>query len=289
MNLKSNHAFLKWSAALAAVQIIFFSTAVSAKPAFHWSPGKLSVEQMQATQTSHTFSVTPSRNMHGVIVRVVPELMPWVTVSPASLDDLQKDQPVEIKLNINLPPEAPEGTYEGTIQLRENIVGQPQRNLAKPLPIKLVITEREDNGLPPDPGEEGRRTLLGVDSDDDGVRDDIQRYIHSAYIDDETVQMALTEVAKQYQALLAQADDPDAAFNHATRNARHGECLDFLKGEEAADILAGLKAEILNTRERSLAYIAYNENLAGEMILGRPLTEWADSCAFSVETTGEVQ
>ena len=34
------------------------------------------------------------------------------------------------------------------------------------------------DGIPPDPGRrEGNRTLLGVDSDNDGVRDDVQRYI----------------------------------------------------------------------------------------------------------------
>jgi len=31
--------------------------------------------------------------------------------------------------------------------------------------------------LPPNPGEAGKATLQGIDSDNDGVRDDIQRYI----------------------------------------------------------------------------------------------------------------
>ncbi|UXY15498.1 hypothetical protein N8I74_00335 [Chitiniphilus purpureus] len=35
------------------------------------------------------------------------------------------------------------------------------------------------NGIkvPPDPGAEGRRTLAGIDSDNDGVRDDVQRFL----------------------------------------------------------------------------------------------------------------
>ncbi|MCF6156788.1 MAG: hypothetical protein E3K36_16465 [Candidatus Brocadia sp.] len=31
--------------------------------------------------------------------------------------------------------------------------------------------------LPPDPGKAGKETLLGIDTDGDGVRDDIQRRI----------------------------------------------------------------------------------------------------------------
>ena len=32
--------------------------------------------------------------------------------------------------------------------------------------------------LPPDPGKAGKETLLGIDTDSDGVCDDIQRYIY---------------------------------------------------------------------------------------------------------------
>ena len=38
-------------------------------------------------------------------------------------------------------------------------------------------------GLPPDPGEAGRRTLAGIDSDRDGIRDDLQRYVALTYGD----------------------------------------------------------------------------------------------------------
>jgi len=37
--------------------------------------------------------------------------------------------------------------------------------------------------LPPDPGSAGRATLEGIDSDGDGVRDDIQRFIELNYPD----------------------------------------------------------------------------------------------------------
>jgi hypothetical protein len=68
--------------------------------------------------------------------------------------------------------------------------------------------------------------------------------------------------------------------------ARHGECLFYLKDEESFDIIDALLAKILNTRERSIAYIKYSDNLGGRIISGAPQKEWNDSCSFDVDDTG---
>ena len=150
------------------------------------------------------------------------------------------------------------------------------------LTIILMFTgiASADQSLPPDPGEAGKQTLLGIDSDNDGIRDDIQRYISLTYPDDEKIRLAITQIAIEYQGLLSQADDKKSAFYHATRLSRHGECLDYFAGEVSGEIIAALKAEILNTRERSLAYIKFSDSLGGTMIIGRPLKEWKNSCNF---------
>ncbi|RPI69998.1 MAG: hypothetical protein EHM38_06885, partial [Geobacteraceae bacterium] len=108
--------------------------------------------------------------------------------------------------------------------------------------------------LPTDPGRVGKQGLNGIDADNDGVRDDIQRYLSVEYPDDEKVRLVMTQVTIEYQKLLAESNDPEAAVLHATRLARHGECLDYLVGDAARTMLARLKAEILNTQERSRAY-----------------------------------
>jgi hypothetical protein len=234
--------------------LLFLSAPLYAKPIIEWKPSNLNIEQMQGTQSIHIATVKFTNDIQGVVARVVPELQQWVTVSPASIGDLHNGQIIDITITVNLSPDATIGTFEGVIQLRQSVAGKSQNTIAKPLPITLTITKLVDDGLPPDPGEAGNQTLLGIDSDTDGVRDDIQRYIYFTYPNEEKVKLALTEVAKQYQTLLLQADDPDAVFNNATKMARHGECLDFIKGEIAADILAALRAKILNTRDRSLEY-----------------------------------
>jgi len=140
--------------------------------------------------------------------------------------------------------------------------------------------------LPPDPGKEGKKTLLGIDSDGDGIRDDIQRYIYFTYPDDEKLRLGLTYYAKEFQGILADADDREAAYEHAIKMARHGECLNYLKGDDSIYIERALDAEILNTRERSIAYITYSNNLGGRVIDGAPLKEWKDSCSFDVDAPG---
>lgn len=168
-------------------------------------------------------------------------------------------------------------------------IRQNRRYPFEPSSLTWEIQSRSRVDLPPDPGEEGKQTLLGLDSDSDGVRDDIQRYIYYAHPNDEKIRVALTQIAIEYQGLLSQASDPDAAFTHATRLARHGECLFYIQGETSSDTRAALKAEFLNTRERSLAYINYSNTLGGEIILGAPVQDWKNSCNFDVDAIGGVQ
>ena len=262
---------------------------VIARPVISWNPTKIEIEQMQGTQSIHTVTVKSTKDFQGIIARVVPELQSWVSISPANIGFIQKDNDLQLTVTINVAPNAIVGVYDGVIQLKQATVGENQRVIAEPLPITLVITEQENNELPPDPGEAGMQTLLGVDSDSDGVRDDIQRYIYFTYPNNEKVRMALTQIAIEYQGLLSEASDPDAAFNHATRMARHGECLFYIQGEASLDARAALKAEILNTRERSIAYITYSNELGGEIILGAPVQDWKNSCNFDVDSIGGAQ
>lgn len=53
--------------------------------------------------------------------------------------------------------------------------------------------------LPPDPGELGKLTLEGIDSDGDGVRDDVQRWIAITHVNRPAVVVtAITQLAQAY-------------------------------------------------------------------------------------------
>jgi hypothetical protein len=269
--------------------LLLFGSPSHAIPTLQWNPGKLSIEQMQGTQSTHTVTVTATENGQDIVIQSVPALQKWLVISPRSLRTLQKGQSIELVIAINIPSNEPVGVYDGVIELKQQLAGQPRKTLAKPLPIKLAITPFVNSGLPPDPGEAGKQTLLGIDSDGDGVRDDVQRYIALTYPDEPKVRAALTQFANQYQGLLPQADDRDAAYNHAVKLMRHLDCLVGIKGEDFIKISPALRAVILNTRQRSLAYIKFSDNLGGQQITSTPLKEWKTACAFDVDAVGGVQ
>lgn len=143
----------------------------------------------------------------------------------------------------------------------------------------------DEINLPPDPGIEGKETLLGIDSDNDGVRDDIQRYIHLTYPQEEKVRLALFQIAKNYQELLPNASIPEIAYKHFVKLTRSRVCLFFIKDDyrAAIDIRRALQAEILNTKERSIRYIEFDNNLAGKTTAFPPENEWKNCCSFDVD------
>ena len=59
-----------------------------------------------------------------------------------------------------------------------------------------------NSGMPPHPGEEGKQTVIGIDSDGDGVRDDIQIAIAKLIPDDPQKRAAAMFLARTSQDLL---------------------------------------------------------------------------------------
>ena len=67
-------------------------------------------------------------------------------------------------------------------------------------------------GFPPDPGETGKQTIQGIDSDHDGVRDDVQRWIYAFVPKEPKKQMALRQMARYFQQYALDND-----FGHEVR------------------------------------------------------------------------
>ena len=143
--------------------------------------------------------------------------------------------------------------------------------------------------LPPDPGDAGKQTLLGIDSDNDGVRDDIQHYIYFTYPNEKKVRLALTQIAKNFQELLPDVGDPEISHENVKKLYCSRACLYYVKGgfRNGMDHSRALKAEILNTRERSLAYIQFNNSLAGKTTTMVPLNEYKNCCQFDADASGD--
>ena len=139
--------------------------------------------------------------------------------------------------------------------------------------------------LPPDPGEAGKATVAGIDSDGDGVRDDIQRYIALTYHDSVKTRAALTQVTKRMQTELLDATNKQASIADVTAGVNAMDCLYFIVGSSnVRTIFNELKARILNTRERSEASILFNQQIGGQGIGIAPIGERKSRCTFNPDT-----
>lgn len=122
---------------------------------------------------------------------------------------------------------------------------------------EIVMSE-----LPPDPGEEGELTLEGIDSDNDGVRDDVQRWIALESGESEEVQSALHRRA----ALLQQTF---STYNSAELHALVLEIdqseiyLEVRGGSEGIDydLVDDLDEAFINTGARAKAMVEFDERI----------------------------
>jgi len=122
-----------------------------------------------------------------------------------------------------------------------------------------LIPDDRDNPLyanvPPDPGEFGKLTLRGVDSDKDGVRDDVQRWIVMAYPDSEKTRMVLFQMTKTMQQYLLDSADPIKSFLNVKKQTRDTDCLVYIQPNRYSEIAMEHQAVFLNTKMRVKEWI----------------------------------
>jgi uncharacterized lipoprotein YehR (DUF1307 family) len=115
--------------------------------------------------------------------------------------------------------------------------------------------------LPPAPGEDGKLTLSGIDSDDDGVRDDVQIAIYERYGSDEVKVNALEQSAKALQSAIA--SDTSNIIDASSSVLRAVDCLHETMDDPTAEI-SFIENSVINTEQRSDAYVTFNDGLNGQ-------------------------
>jgi hypothetical protein len=103
-------------------------------PAVQWEPSLLSVDVGVGQSTAIEVTFTPSTNATNVSVEVVPELAPYVTVSPSSFPSVQEGINYAVTVTASAGSDAPLALYDGAIQLR-----QGNETLARPLPVSVEV------------------------------------------------------------------------------------------------------------------------------------------------------
>ena len=153
--------------------------------------------------------------------------------------------------------------------------------IVTPVPSKNQAHSPPDPGLPPDPGEAGKATLEGIDSDKDDVRDDVQRHIAITVTDSARHREALRSVAISLQRGLL-APTTEDAIQVAISLDRSIQCLGYL-GVLNQDKWKEVEALMLNTEARLRAIDVYNDRITGQVFAGLPPSLKRSACAFDVE------
>lgn len=138
--------------------------------------------------------------------------------------------------------------------------------------------------LPPDPGDAGRATLAGVDVNDNGVRDDLERYIAQHFGDDPRVLRAVANAVIATQHGILSTDD------HESRSAqamllRVGDCMGAIGPALApyGDALLRLRRRIDDTPERRQALEAHMARVMRMNDSVRVEQGWDECCERRVD------
>ncbi len=171
-------------------------------------------------------------------------------------------------------PVPPEGLTPG--QTTENFVVKFHNPTRAQFTAGFVVMAGRD-GLPPDPGAEGKITLQGVDSNGNGVRDDIEIYIELKYGDLLNLKEGLNQFAHTVQNGLT-ATTKEGSMQAADSQTRAIECLMYLDPESNA--AAEIETQAVNTPERFNAWMVHQARLSGQVFPIRSMSEWRNSCEF---------
>ena len=262
-----------------AITLLLFLLLLAAGTAFGGSPIQWEQNSIMLTgvsgktaTTSISFVVT-EKSINHIVFAPSGLIEPYITISPATFSHLKKGQRITLLVTISVPDAAPPGTKSGFIQVRKEKNGKAY---GESLSVRLNL---EPEVLPVDPAEEGKVTLAGIDADSDGVRDDIQRYIALTYWDKPDLKAALRQYAVPLQQALLEADSEEAALVNTEELGRAFSCIEYrtMSLDDAGNISDKLKIKMLNTKERSKAYLLYNQQLGGNIFPGLPLPT-ADLC-----------
>jgi hypothetical protein len=137
---------------LVFVVVLFTYSPAPAAPTISWTPSEV-VETIGQGETKTTVvSFTSEDDLEDVVVWIVPELSPYVSASPSSFSSINEGDTLSLTLTFSAPTDAPLGTLEGTLHLRES---------------------EEENDESENDKDKGKKGDGGEDDGDDDDEDDL--------------------------------------------------------------------------------------------------------------------
>lgn len=277
-----------WFAVIGVLLSLFVVGAAWAlPPRVSWEPERLAPASL-APGESATYSLTLVHTGFLPIpatrqLRIVPEgaIAHYVTVIPPVFPPvLKRGDRVSVQVTVTAPADAPLSVVRDEILLERILPNGKTLEVfrAEALPVELTFSPI---ALPPDPGESGKVTVEGIDSNADGVRDDIERFITLTFGSSaKTVSALRQEAIYSQKALLTQTREESLAL--IPEMVRAVECMEYLKVPDSAS--KAITARIINTDARYRAWAADEGRVSGHGWKIRLPDQWKSSCATNPDS-----
>lgn len=146
--------------------------------------------------------------------------------------------------------------------------------------------------LPPDPDPKiNNSTLLGIDSNNNGVRDDVERYILQTYGEEKiTIEIAF-QVSRAYDVVIEHPENAwetykiiDAALDCESYFRNYANIFgDPILIKERISSSKIFKSLQLNTEARIRGYLLHNQMLTGGVFTLREINTLKAECKFDVD------
>lgn len=149
----------------------------------------------------------------------------------------------------------------------------------------MFIVDRSSEVPMPDP-KKNNATIAGIDSDGDGIRDDIQIWINKEFQAQPKVQMAMRQIAMGRQLDLLSIENREQSILVSKNVLNNTSCLFFVIGlDTGAKLIREIESKLLNTKDRLYAEIKSNENFSGQAYeLPRTAEEEKALCSFNPDS-----
>ena len=129
-----------------AVVLVSLFSASAANSQISWTPANLSHNALIGTSPSTQTSFVSSVALNNVQLRVVPELAPFVSVSPLSFTSIPAGVPQNVSITFNIPNGTQAQLRDGAIHLIAGLGNG--KTYARPLPVSLNIKEATSFEIP---------------------------------------------------------------------------------------------------------------------------------------------
>lgn len=198
-----------------------------------------------------------------------------ISASDISITLINSTAPASITINsqgiVNVASSTPVGTYNMTYQICEKAKNSNCATANASLTITPELaasvaeafTKLEQSGAIPVLNTDN--TILGTDSNNNGVRDDVENYIQSLP-DTSAQKSALTQTSSAIsQAMVVDTANQTSVIAATNKTAAAIKCIyaSYNDAEEASNKVADMRKLTVNTTERIAAYENFNISASG--------------------------